>query len=294
MEILSNCPICKSSQFSSFLKCKDHTVSHETFQIMECNSCKLKFTNPRPEPQKLGDYYKSETYISHSNISKGFINSAYQVIRKYTLLKKLQLISKYYRTGKILDIGCGTGEFLKICKDAKWVTLGIEPDPDARKKAVENHGLDVLEEAEIKSLKNEDFDIISMWHVLEHVSNLNERIEDLKRLIKPNGVIIIAVPNLSSLDAQIYQEYWAAYDLPRHLYHFSPSDIETVFESHGLTVFKNLPMIFDSFYVSLLSEKYRMGKSNIIRAFWNGFRSNLYALKTGRKYSSQIYLIRKR
>lgn len=293
MENINNCPVCNSTQFSPFLGCIDHTVSRETFQIVECNSCKFKFTNPRPEENKLGNYYKSETYISHSNTSKGIINSAYQTVRKYTLLKKLQLISQYYKTGKILDIGCGTGEFLSVCKNAKWNTLGIEPDNDARKKAIENHGLDVREEVALKALKDEEFDIISMWHVLEHVPRLNERIEDLKRLIKPNGIIIIAVPNLTSLDAKIYKEHWAAYDLPRHLYHFSPQDIESVFKKHDLKVVKILPMIFDSFYVSLLSEKYRTGKSNILRALWNGFRSNISAIKTGKTYSSQIYLIRK-
>lgn len=293
MEVLSNCPVCNSVNFKPFLVCKDNTVSRETFNINECVSCGFKFTNPRPEEEKLGDYYKSEEYVSHSNTNKGLINSAYQMVRKYTLLKKLQMISKFYKTGEILDIGCGTGEFLKTFKDAKWQTLGIEPSPDVRKMAIENYGLDVREEAEIKNLEASNFDIITMWHVLEHVPDLNDRIEDLKRLIKPNGVIVIAVPNCTSLDAKIYKENWAAYDVPRHLYHFSPKDIETVFKNHELKVFRILPMIFDSFYVSMLSEKYRTGKSNTIRAVWNGFRSNFAALKTGKTYSSQIYLIRK-
>lgn len=293
MEILSNCPVCNSLNFKPFLICKDNTVSRETFNIIECVSCGFKFTNPRPEENKLGDYYKSEEYVSHSNTNKGLINTAYQMVRKYTLLKKLQLISKFYKTGKILDIGCGTGEFLKTFKDAKWQTLGIEPSADVRKMAIEKYGLDVKEEAEIKNLEASGFDVITMWHVLEHVPHLNDRIEDLKRLLKPNGIIIIAVPNCTSLDAKIYAENWAAYDVPRHLYHFSPKDIETVFKNHGLNVFRILPMIFDSFYVSMLSEKYRSGKSNIIRAIWNGFRSNLAALKYGKTYSSQIYLIRK-
>lgn len=293
MEILSNCPVCNSLNFKPFLICKDNTVSRETFNIIECVSCGFKFTNPRPEENKLGDYYKSEEYVSHSNTNKGLINTAYQMVRKYTLLKKLQLISKFYKTGKILDIGCGTGEFLKTFKDAKWQTLGIEPSADVRKMAIEKYGLDVKEEAEIKNLEASGFDVITMWHVLEHVPHLNDRIEDLKRLIKPNGVIVIAVPNCTSLDAKIYAENWAAYDVPRHLYHFSPKDIETVFKNHELKVFRILPMIFDSFYVSMLSEKYRSGKSNIIRAIWNGFRSNLAALKYGKTYSSQIYLIRK-
>lgn len=293
MEHLSNCPVCDFDKTKAFLVCKDHTVSRETFNIVECISCGFKFINPRPAAEKLGAYYISEEYVSHSNTKKGFINSIYQVVRKYTMLKKLKLISEFYKTGKILDIGCGTGDFLKTVKEAKWETIGIEPSPDARKMAIENYALDVREEAEIKILEKETFDIITMWHVLEHVPELNERIEDLKRLIKPNGVIIIAVPNCTSLDAKIYSENWAAYDVPRHLYHFSPTDIETVFKNHDLKVFRVLPMIFDSYYVSMLSEKIKTGKSNIIRAIWNGFRSNFSAIKTGKTYSSQIYLIRK-
>jgi 2-polyprenyl-3-methyl-5-hydroxy-6-metoxy-1,4-benzoquinol methylase len=293
METLSNCPICDSLENSLFLSCKDNTVSRETFNIVQCNSCGFKFTNPRPDALKLGDYYKSEEYVSHSNTSKGFVNSAYQLVRKYTLLKKLQLISKFYKTGSILDIGCGTGEFLKTFKDAKWQTLGIEPSPVVREMAIKNYGLDIRDESEITNLKSESFDVITMWHVLEHVPNINDRVEELKRLIRPDGMIIVAVPNPTSLDAKIYLENWAAYDVPRHLSHFSPNDINTLFNNHGLKVFRVLPMVFDSFYVSMLGEKYRSGKPNLLRAIWNGFRSNLSALKSGKTYSSQIYLIRK-
>ena len=293
METLDNCPICNSNQRSPFLACVDNTVSRETFQIVQCNSCGFKYTNPRPEEFELGKYYKSEDYVSHSNTKKGFINSTYQSVRKYTLLKKLQLISQYFKTGKILDIGCGTGEFLNTCKKAKWETFGIEPDQDARKMAVENYGLDVKGEGQLSVFPDASFDIISMWHVLEHVPRLNERIEDLKRLIKPNGIIIIAVPNCDSADAKTYKENWAAYDVPRHLYHFTPKDIELLFKNHQLRLFKTLPMVFDSFYVSMLSEKIKSGKTNIIRSTWNGLRSNLSALKSGKTYSSQIYLIRK-
>jgi 2-polyprenyl-3-methyl-5-hydroxy-6-metoxy-1,4-benzoquinol methylase len=293
MERISKCPVCNKEEFKQFLNCLDYTVSRETFSIVECTSCNFKFTNPRPHLHTLGNYYKSEEYISHSNISKGFINSTYQTVRKYTLLKKLQLISKFFKTGNLLDIGCGTGEFLNVISEAKWTTIGIEPDQATREIASKKYRLNIYPEEYLQELQSESFEIITMWHVLEHVPFLNERIEDLKRLIKPNGVIIIAVPNCSSLDAEIYKEHWAAYDVPRHLNHFTPETLELIFKNHGLKLFNTLPMIFDSFYVSMLSEKIKTGKTNLLCSMWNGLRSNINAIKTGKKYSSQIYLIKK-
>jgi 2-polyprenyl-3-methyl-5-hydroxy-6-metoxy-1,4-benzoquinol methylase len=293
MERINKCPVCDKEEFKLFLNCLDHTVSRETFSIVQCISCNFKFTNPRPNINVLGNYYKSEEYISHSNTKKGFVNSTYQIVRKYTLLKKLQLISKFFKTGNLLDIGCGTGEFLNVFKEAKWSTVGIEPDLQTRENASQKYSLNIYPEEYLKQLKSESFEIITMWHVLEHVPFLNERIQDIKRLIKQNGIIIIAVPNCNSLDAEIYKEHWAAYDVPRHLYHFTPQTLELVFKKHGLKLFNTLPMIFDSFYVSMLSEKIKSGKTGLICSMWNGLRSNINAIKTGKKYSSQIYLIRK-
>lgn len=293
MEILVACPICNSEAFTNFLTCMDNTVSHETFVIVQCSSCGFKFTNPRPVEIELKNYYKSENYISHSNTKQGLINYTYQIVRKYTLFKKLQLITTYIKSGSILDIGCGTGEFLNVCQQSKWTTLGIEPSNGARKMAINTFGLEVREESELSKLESESFDVITLWHVLEHVPQLNARIKELKRLIKPTGIIIIAVPNCNSLDAKLYGNSWAAYDVPRHLYHFTPHDIESLFKKHEIKLFRVLPMVFDSFYVCMLSEKIKTGKTNIIKALWNGFRSNMAAIKTGKTYSSQIYLLRK-
>ena len=293
METLLACPICNTTSFLPFISCKDYTVSRETFNIVSCQGCNFKFTNPRPNENELGKYYKSEEYISHSNTNKGLINSLYQTVRKYTLLKKLQLISKYYKTGNILDIGCGTGEFLNICKKAKWNVLGIEPDENARKMAIENYGVDVKDENSLNHLSETSFDIISMWHVLEHVPKLNERMMEVKKLLKNNGLIIIAVPNCDSLDAKIYKNTWAAYDVPRHLYHFTPNDMEKLSLKHGLKIIRILPMVFDAFYVAMLSEKIMTGHVNLLKSLYNGLRSNLVAIKTGKTYSSQIYLLRK-
>jgi SAM-dependent methyltransferase len=292
MVTLTTCPICSSTKTQHFLDCKDYTVSRETFSIVSCSSCGFQFTNPRPDLAKIGTYYKSEEYVSHSNTSKGLINKLYKIIRNYTLSRKLKLVSSFSAGRIILDVGCGTGQFLDACKRAGWNVRGIEPDIDAREYGINHYGLDVKAEQELAQLSDASFDIITMWHVLEHVYNLQDRVKELKRLIKKDGVIIIAVPNCSSHDAIYYKESWAAYDLPRHLYHFKPNDIETLFGNLGMSVELVLPMKFDSYYVSLLSEKYLTGQFNYIKAFYRGFKSNRLAKVDGRTYSSQIYIIK--
>jgi 2-polyprenyl-3-methyl-5-hydroxy-6-metoxy-1,4-benzoquinol methylase len=293
MEKLQSCPICENKAFKISLTCRDFTVSRETFQIVECETCSFKFTNPRPEVDKLGAYYISEEYISHSNTKKGLINSLYQRVRKHTLKKKLGLINRLCSKGDLLDIGCGTGEFLKTCQEGGWNVKGIEPSDQARNMAISNYSLDVVDENKIKEIQAHSFDVISLWHVLEHVPFLNERMEEINSLLKPDGTIIIAVPNCSSDDALYYKEYWAGYDVPRHLYHFTPRDISSLARKHGLSVIDVLPMRFDSFYVSMLSEKYRTNKTNLLRACWRGLLSNIRAYSKGITYSSQIYILQR-
>jgi 2-polyprenyl-3-methyl-5-hydroxy-6-metoxy-1,4-benzoquinol methylase len=292
METLQSCPICDNKIYRPFLVCTDYTVSKKEFTIVQCEACGFRFTNPRPSENELGAFYQSEDYISHSNTRKGLISKLYQSVRNYTLKKKLAMVNKLNRgPGSILDIGCGTGEFLKVCSRAGWNTIGIEPDPGARKFGVEQYGLDVRNEEALKALSNASWDIISMWHVLEHVPRLNERIEEIKRLLKPKGHIIIAVPNCSSKDAAKYGRYWAAWDVPRHLYHFTPKDIRKLISKHGMQVKQVLPMRFDSYYVSMLSEKYKTGKVRLAPAFFSGLRSNAAASASGETWSSQIYII---
>lgn len=289
----TRCPVCKNQSFSKFLSCKDYTVSQETFNIVKCDSCGFKFTNPIPNISDLGNYYKSEDYISHSNTKKGIISRLYHVVRNYTLKKKLGLISGYVSRGTILDYGCGTGMFLNTMKTAGWKTYGMEPDSGAR-FLTEKMGLVVCKDKEELELKAAGikFDAITLWHVLEHVTDLDETLKYFSRQLKPNGVVIIAVPNHISLDAKNYGEFWAAYDVPRHLYHFEPKTIETLLASAGFKLINKHPMKFDSFYVSMLSEKYKSGAINYLKAFWNGWKSNVRAKAPG-DYSSVIYVFRK-
>ena len=291
MEILKKCPVCGSGKHLPFLTAKDHFLTGEIFRIEKCEDCGFRFTNPRPETEALGKYYQSEEYISHSDSRQGLFAGVYQLVRRYTLRKKKNLISKFCRQGQILDIGCATGQFLHSMAANGWKVTGIEPDEKTRKYAVSEFGLNVLPEQALKEFKNSSFDVITMWHVLEHVSDLSQRMDDLRRLIKADGTILIAVPNCESYDAEKYQAFWAGYDVPRHLYHFTKSDLKRLAEKFGFEMVDILPMRFDAYYVSLLSEKYMNGTMRWVSAFWNGFWSNILA---GRKYgySSQIYVLK--
>ena len=292
MLIIDKCLVCGSNQFEPFLKCKDYTVSQETFSIVSCKSCGFKFTNPRPDNSVLGNYYKAESYVSHTNSKKGIVNRLYHIVRNYTLGKKLSLISSYVSRGTILDYGCGTGMFIGACKNAGWETFGMEPDDDARKIASEQN-LNLFSDKDTLQthVSEKQFDAITLWHVLEHVTDVLETLAFFKQKLKPNGVLIIAVPNHVSYDAQYYKEYWAAYDVPRHLHHFELKSMKSLLENAGFQLLETKPMKFDSFYVSMLSEKYKTGSVNLVRAFLTGLKSNLKA-KDNSSYSSTIYIFK--
>jgi 2-polyprenyl-3-methyl-5-hydroxy-6-metoxy-1,4-benzoquinol methylase len=289
------CPVCKCEHLKKFLSVKDHSVSQEQFEILQCQNCSFCFTQNIPEQENIGKYYASENYISHSDTQQGIVNKLYHVVRKITLNSKKNLIQKetLLSTGKILDIGCGTGAFLQTMKNAGWDITGLEPDAAAREKAKSLYDIEPQPSPELFNFSENKFDAITMWHVLEHVHQLQEYIAQLKKILTPNGKIFIAVPNYISYDAEYYGENWAAYDVPRHLYHFSPQSMQQLMQQHGLKIKQINPMWFDSFYVSMLSEKYLAGKDNIFKAFFIGMISNIKALINNTKCSSLIYVISK-
>lgn len=277
------------SKDSHFLTVKDNSVSSETFELYRDQKLDLLITTPQPQESELGRYYESEDYISHTDGTRSLFEKAYQFVKNRALKNKLSLINQLNpQKGKILDIGTGTGDFLKTAKNDGWDITGIEPSPKAKQIASEK-GVTFADTTNL--LSDHSFDVITMWHVLEHVPNLDNQISELKRLLKPEGTIIIAVPNFNSYDAKHYGNFWAAYDVPRHLWHFSKTAIKLLFEEKQMKLIKVLPMKFDAFYVSLLSEKYKTGKMNFITAFLIGIKSNAKA-KQSLEYSSHIYVIK--
>jgi len=278
-----------SKNLKNYLTVKDNSVSKETFELLYDENLDFLITSPKPSENDLGRYYESDDYISHTDGKRSVFEKAYHFIKNIALKNKLSLINDLQKSkGILLDIGAGTGDFLLVAKQNGWKTIGIEPSEKA-KAIAEKKGVEL--KSNLSNFANHSFDVITMWHVLEHVPNLENQIKELKRLVKPNGSIIIAVPNFKSFDAKYYKEFWAAYDVPRHLWHFSKTAIEKLFAQEDLRLEKILPMKFDSFYVSLLSEKYKTGKMNYIKAFSIGLKSNLKAKKNF-EYSSHIYVLK--
>ncbi len=277
------------SDKKKFLTVKDHSVSQELFDLHYDANLDMLITSPQPNENVLSKYYESEDYISHTDNKRSLFEKAYHLVKGIALKNKLSLINtEQPQKGLLLDIGAGTGDFLLVAKENGWQTVGVEPSPRAKKIAI-GKGITFVEQ--IKSLENNSFDVITMWHVLEHVPDLDLQIQELKRLLKPNGTLLVAVPNFKSYDAKHYKQYWAAYDVPIHFWHFSKTAISKLFSKVEMKLEKVLPMKFDSFYVSLLSEKYKSGKMNYWNAIKVGLQSNWKAKESG-EYSSHIYVLK--
>lgn len=288
------CLLCDNKQFTKNLTVKDHFLSGETFELICCSHCGLISTTPGLKEEDLWKYYKSENYISHSSKAGTTFEKIYQAVRNYTISKKVKLISRYSRGKNILDIGCATGEFLNACRQHGFSVEGIEPNENARQIALQNHNLSIHGLEMIKSLSDNSFDVITLWHVLEHVPDLNERMKQISRLLKPDGTVFLALPNHESFDAKHYREFWAAYDVPRHIFHFNKKSLAYLANKFNFVVSDILPMKFDSFYVSLLSEKYKTGKSSVVSAVYFGLLSNFKARGIQPNHSSLIYVLKKK
>ena len=272
-----------------FLTVTDYSVSKETFELYYDQDLDLLITSPQPSPENLGRYYESNDYISHTDSKRSLFEKAYHFVKGIALKNKLNLINNCSSSkGNLLDIGAGTGDFLLTAKQNGWNTIGVEPSEKAKGIAI---GKGIKFSNSTNELESNSFDVITMWHVLEHVPNLDLQIKELKRLIKPNGTIIIAVPNFKSYDAKYYGKFWAAFDVPIHFWHFSKTAIKLLFEKENVKLEKVLPMKFDSFYVSLLSEKYKNGKMNFVKAIWIGLLSNIKANRSS-EHSSHIYVLK--
>lgn len=288
--VILTCPICESKSFKLELTLKDYSISKEDFKIVKCTTCSFLITNPRPADEELAKYYESEDYISHSGTKKGIINSLYHQVQKINLKLKYKTYVKYVPRGTWMDYGAGNGAYLEFLKTKNISCEGFEPDEKARKIGSQK-GIKIQDALEYKT-SSKEYASISMWHVLEHIPNLNDIIVKHKSNLIDGGILTIAVPNHHSYDAEHYKNFWAAYDVPRHLWHFTEKDMRALLRKHGFDHIKTKPMIFDSYYVSMLSEKFK--GSNLVKGIITGAISNFKARTTQGSFSSQIYIFRKK
>ncbi|WP_294079241.1 class I SAM-dependent methyltransferase [Proteiniphilum sp. UBA5384] len=293
---LMKCPVCGAGNLKKIFDAADHFSSGEMFPIYDCDHCGFRFTNHFPSEDTIGRYYDSPNYISHSDSNEGLVNRLYHHFRKRMLRKKVSLVASYVPEKdspiRLLDIGCGTGYFLQAAKERGWIVSGIEKDEKARENAAIRSGLPVHDENNLWEIKNSSYNVVTLWHVLEHLEKLNETIQKIKEIITPEGIVVLALPNCRSYDARFYKKWWAAYDIPRHLWHFSPGPLEKLLDKHGLKVIQKVCMPLDAFYISLLSEKYK-GSNFFIRygrAFGIGTIGFLCSLGNIEQSSSIIYI----
>jgi len=286
------CVACGEKNFVKHFSLKDYFLTMEDFSLIRCVNCGLLYTQPFPEPGHINRYYDSQEYTSHTSASLTVKNVLYRIARRIALSYKLGLIKNYSDVGKILDVGAGSGDFLNYCRTKGWIVEGIEANTNARITAKEKFGLELHPSTNEYKPSSAKFDVITMWHALEHFPNPQDQIEFNRKHLNDDGLMLIALPDHESWDAFYYREFWAAYDAPRHLFHFTRKSVRLLVEKSGFKIVELRPMLLDAFYISLLSEKYAHGKTNYAKAFINGIRSNFAARNQRYSFSSYIYVLK--
>ena len=289
----NKCPWCGSDKAQINLWLKDEFLTKEDFHICECLNCGLQYTMPRPDKDHIGAYYKSEEYYSHQENTKGFIPKLYERVKKVNLKHKYQLAAKNLPTGKMLDIGCGVGDFLHTAEEHGWECVGVEPSEEAKAIAQKRTKAKIVSSEALEQIPDESFDVITMWHVLEHVDQLKWQVIQLQRLVKISGRVVIALPNYKSYDGQFYKEHWAAYDVPRHLNHFNKTVLTKIFKTSGLELVKTDRLKWDAYYISYMSEQYKCHSLPLVRGVLRGWMSNCKARRSG-EWSSLVYVFERK
>lgn len=289
---MNTCPWCGTPSEKSYLRVKDHFLSQETFDIIECEHCGLLYTTPRPDPDVIGKYYQSEDYFSHQENKQGLIPRLYEFVKSFNIKNKVHMAIGGLPKGKLLDIGCGVGDFLAKVMQEGWEVVGLEPSDDAKNIAEKRLGFRPLCPKDSFTLPDASFDVVTLWHVLEHVDDLKTQTSEIGRILKPGGRLVIALPNFQSFDCQYFKECWAAWDVPRHLNHFSKETLQKMMVSLGFLPVGCKKLIWDAFYISYLSEKYQGRSLALLRGAWVGLRSNFKARRSG-MYSSLVYIFEK-
>lgn len=255
--MFSSCFFCGSHDIGSSIASVERLSKKETFHIATCGACGMKRTIDAPALKDIGTYYAHESYVSHTGVRVWPL----RVLRTLRLWLRAHMISSFFqRKGSLLDIGCGVGDFAALIQKQGWNVLCIEPDESTRQKAQKQYKLDVRDVSALAHLPEATFDVITLWHVLEHMYDPLQTGATVKRLLNSEGVCIVAVPNAEAYSAEHYGCNWVAYDVPRHVSHFRSRDIHTWAERSGLEVIRQSSVPLDEFFCCL--------KSGALRGDW--------------------------
>jgi SAM-dependent methyltransferase len=290
----NSCPLCKSTEISPLLTCTDYLVTREDFELCRCGQCGFIFTKDFPDEKDAGHYYESPDYISHTDSSRTIFEKAYRAARKVMLRRKRNLVLRIcgLKTGFVLDIGSGTGHFLNAMKEAGWSVTGIEINDDAREYSSSHFGLDVYPPELMRTIPSQGYDCITLWHVAEHLNDLSGYFREIGRLIRPGGSLIVALPNSNSFDSGHYGRFWAAWDVPRHLWHFDPETFSMFSEKMGFDVTSVSVLPLDVFYISILSEKNKRSIAGAMTGIIKGMYFSFLAIFNKMKGSSMVYVLK--
>lgn len=285
MELIS-CPICNGSKFQNFIKVKDRfSLSRiENFQLVKCN-CNFILLNPRPNSDEISNFYNHTDYDPHKKRNLSFYDIIYKLVQKIALKIKFSRIIKFKKKGELLDIGGGQGEFA-IYMQNKGFSSTLQDNFSNYKGILKFY-------SNIDKLKNKLFDVISMWHVLEHIHDLEKLFISINTILKKNGILVIAVPNHDAIERISFHEKWAPYDAPRHLYHFNLFTLEKLLNKNGFEILKKYSMIQDSFYNILLSIN-KKSIYSIFKGLYVSVITILNMLINGSKNASTIMVICKK
>lgn len=297
----SSCPCCGGRAYTLLFSCKDYLVSGKEFPLIRCTECGFLFTDQAPLPEELGGYYKSTEYVSHQDEQRGFINRIYRFIRRIMLSQKGRWVKQSmqgYFPKTMLEVGAGIGYFARYMQQKGVIISAIEQDEQARFQAEQRLGkvlYPYLSDLPTEEVPTGGFDLIALWHVLEHIPDFSSHLQSFRQLLSDRGRLILALPNPNSFDAQYYGSHWAAYDVPRHLWHFSPQSVTSLARRFGWKVIAEKSLLLDGFYISILSEQNSRNKSlsSLLRGIWVGFRAFIHALPNKRKASSIVYVLQK-
>ena len=254
------CPVCHAANSTIFMRVPDRFRPEPgtAYTLVRCVKCSLVYLNPRPVEESSGVFYESSEYTPFVSTGKqrSIMDRVYVAIREMNnRWKRRQIEALQPERGRLLDVGCGTGEFLQAMHAAGWQVRGVERDAKAAAYAVEQLQLDVVcGSLDTVPLAPASFDVVTMWHVLEHLYQPHKALMQVRDVLRPGGLLVIAVPNLLSLDARYYRQNWVAFDAPRHVQHFSPKSLRSLCEMHSFAHLRTRMLPFDPFFNALMSE----------------------------------------